>query len=301
MNVLPFQGKVDNFGVVRESLNNYLNPSNGGVLWSILKADAPARITPDLLKELIEVQQDLLYRYSHNQVGRAGDNVSYHILSSEGPDIFSLGGDLAFFAQCVKQGDRKSLTKYARDAIEFVYQSSTNYHLPVTTITVVKGAAFGGGFEAALAANYIIAEEQATFSFPETRFGLFPGMGAFTFLRQRVPVHVAEEIIYSGKLYTATELLQMNVIDRVCKTGAGYKTAMQFISSRQHQHQGIQAMRKMAQQFAPIDKQELYSIVDYWVESVFSLDKKNLRLIEALSKTRLNTHPGRRRVVDATY
>ncbi len=299
MNVLPFQGNAVNFGVARETVNNHLNSANGGILWSILKADAPARITPALLSELTAVQQELLDRYSHKEMDNA---VNYHVLSSEIPGIFSLGGDLHFFCKCVRQDNRKALLKYARDSVEFVYQAVTNYHLPITTITVVRGAAFGGGFEAALASNYLIAEEHATFSFPETRFGLFPGMGAFTFLRQRVPEHLAEEIIYSGKLYTARELQKLNIVDQVCKKGQGYKATMQFIAQRQRQHQGIHAMRKMAQQFSSINKQELYSIVDYWVESVFSLDDKQLRLIEALSRTSFHHHSRvHRRTIDGVY
>jgi len=271
--------KLDN-----DYFTSYLNQACGGILWSILKPEAPTRITRSLLSRFRSVQSRLVKDYSNNIP------INYHVLSSDIPDIFSLGGDLEYFCSCARNDDREGLKKYARDSVNFVYSMATNYHLPITTIALVKGAAMGGGFEAALSANYLIAEEQAIFSFPETRFGLFPGMGAYTLLRQRVPAHIAEEIIYSSHEYTAKELHDMNVVDQLCKTGQGYKTTLQFIHERQHKHQGIHAMRQMVQQYSKIDKQELYAIVDHWVESVMALDDKQLRLIDVLSQTSLSSN-----------
>ena len=271
--------KLDN-----DYFTNYLNEACGGILWSILKPEAPTRITRSLLSRFGSVQAGLLKDYSNNIP------INYHVLSSDIPDIFSLGGDLEYFSSCARSRDIEGLKKYARDSVNFVYSMATNYHLPITTISLVKGAAMGGGFEAALSTNYLIAEEQAVFSFPETRFGLFPGMGAYTFLRQRVSSRIAEEIIYCSHEYTAKELYNMDIVDQLCETGQGYKTTLQFIKERQHKHQGIHAMRRMVQQYSKIDKQELYAIVDHWVESVLALDGKQLRLIDVLSQTSFTSH-----------
>lgn len=256
----------------------------GGIQWSILKADAPNRITRDVLQEWAHTQNNLVENYHTSQ------GVNYHVFSSDIPEIFSLGGDLSYFCQCALAQDHEALSRYAHESIEVVYRTATNYQLPITTISLVKGLALGGGFEAALASNYIIAEEQSSFSFPEVRFGLFPGMGAYTFLRQRVAPKVAEEIIYDAKTYTAHQLLDMGVIDEVCPEGQGYKTTMQWIRERHQKQRGIQAMRQMAQKFSPIEHQELIDIVDHWVNSVMSLEKKQLRLIETLSQTTIQTY-----------
>ena len=55
----------------------------------------------------------------------------------------------------------------------------SSFNLPFTTISLVQGDALGGGFEAALCGDIIIAEKQARFGFPEVLFNLFPGMGAY--------------------------------------------------------------------------------------------------------------------------
>lgn len=253
-----------------------------GVQWNILQPNAPRRFTPRLLEKLLTLHHDFSTSYHKNP------EVKYQVFSSDIDGVFSLGGDLGFFARCARKKDTAALKKYGHDSVALIYNTSTNYHLPVTTISLVKGVALGGGFEAALASNYLIAERQATFSFPETRFGLFPGMGAFTFLRQRLPVRQAEEIIYSGKTYTAEELLNLGVVDKICEEGEGDAATIQFIRERDQQHQGMHAMREMVQRFAPVDREELHAIVDHWVDAVFKLDEKQLRMIEALAKTSEN-------------
>lgn len=281
--VVPFNvnGKEAIQSDSSQFLGSYFDPSYG-IQWNILQPDAPRRITPQLLDEILTLQQEFVAGFNSNP------EVKYQIFGSEIPGVFSLGGDLKFFANCARTRNEAALRKYGNEAIEVSYKRATNFNLPITTISLVKGVALGGGFEAALAANYLIAEQQATFSFPETRFGLFPAHGAFTFLRQRLPVRKAEEIIYSGKTYTAEELHEMGVVDIVCENGEGDAATTQFIRKRHQQHQGIHAMREMVQKFAPIDREELYSIVDHWVDSVMNLNEKQLRMIEALAKTSEN-------------
>ncbi len=249
-----------------------------GVHWAILNKDAPKRITTEMLVDLGAVQEDV-----KNRIEQLND-VNYQIFTSAIPGIFSLGGDLGLFAQCALNKDRATLEHYARASTDFVYNGATNYRKPITTISVVKGAAFGGGFEGALGANVVIAERQSLFSFPETRFGMFPGMGALTLLKRRVPVHVAEEIILSAKIYTAEQLLEMGVIDIVCDEGEGDSAATRFIAKRHRQKKGIDTMRELVDQFAPVDRSEMLAITDKWVDSALGLGEKERRIIEVLMK-----------------
>lgn len=249
-----------------------------GVHWAILNKDAPTRVTMEMLSDLQAVQEEIKNRIDRNS------DINYQIFTSAIPGIFSLGGDLGLFARCSVSKDRATLEHYARATTDFVYNRATNYHKSVTTISVVKGAAFGGGFEGALGTNIIIAERQSLFSFPETRFGMFPGMGAFTLLKRRVPVHVAEEIIFSAKIYTAEQLYNMGVIDIVCDEGDGDSSATQFIAKRHRQKKGIDSMQEMVAQFAPVDRSEMLAITDRWVEAALDLGEKERRIIEVLMK-----------------
>ena len=71
--------------------------------------------------------------------------------------------------------------------------------MPLTTITLVQGDALGGGFEAAISSNVVIAEKSAKFGLPEVLFNLIPGMGAYSFLVRRTSPDLAEKIIMSGE------------------------------------------------------------------------------------------------------
>ena len=50
--------------------------------------------------------------------------------------------------------------------------------LPVATAAVVRGRCLGGGFELALACDFILAADNATFGLPEILLGVFPPAGS---------------------------------------------------------------------------------------------------------------------------
>ena len=75
---------------------------------------------------------------------------------------------------------------------------------------------------ARLRAKSSIAEEGATFSFPEVLFNMFPGMGALSLLGRRIGLKKAEDIIMSGKVFTAREMFELGVVDEVAADGAGF-------------------------------------------------------------------------------
>ncbi len=78
----------------------------------------------------------------------------------------------------------------------------TTLDLPILTIGLVEGTALGGGFEALLSFDYIVAERGASFGLPEVMFGLFPGMGAHAFLSRKLGAAMADRLIVSNQTYT---------------------------------------------------------------------------------------------------
>ena len=102
----------------------------------------------------------------------------------------------------------------------------------MTSIALVQGDALGGGFEAALSATVLIAEESSRMGFPEILFNLFPGMGAFSFLSRKIGRRAAEEMITSGTIYSARQLYDMGVIDVLTPDGTGEAAVHGFIRKR---------------------------------------------------------------------
>ena len=75
--------------------------------------------------------------------------------------------------------------------------------LPVPTAAIVSGRCLGGGFELALACDYIFAAEDATFGLPEIKLGAFPP-AASVLLPRRVGVARATAAILGGELQNAS-------------------------------------------------------------------------------------------------
>ena len=69
--------------------------------------------------------------------------------------------------------------------------------LPVATAAVVCGRCLGGGFELALACDYIFAADEATFGLPEIKLGAFPP-AASVLLPRRVGVARSTAAILAG-------------------------------------------------------------------------------------------------------
>ena len=149
---------------------------------------------------------------------------------------FNVGGDLGYFQRLIGAQDRARLTEYARAAVNVVYRNYTAHNLRgVTTIALLEGDALGGGFECALSCDIVIAEKHVKAGFPEVLFNMFPGMGGMSFLARRVGRQVADQMVRTGRQYTAQELLEMGVIDQVVETGEGVDAVQRLIRKREHQ------------------------------------------------------------------
>ena len=82
-------------------------------------------------------------------------------------------------------------------------------------IAAVNGYALGGGTEIALACDFIYASENARFGLPEVTLGIFPGFGGTQRLPRLIGKGKAKELIYTGKMITAQEALEMGIVNRV--------------------------------------------------------------------------------------
>ena len=208
------------------------------------------------------------------------------------PGVFNLGGDLARFIDLIRKGDREGLMQYGKACIDILYPFSTGFGLPFTTISLVQGEALGGGFEAALASKVLIAERSATFGFPETMFGLFPGMGAFSFLARKLTPSLAKRIIASGKVYTAEELYEMGIVDRLVPDGDGRSAVYDYIKHQRSRTAGIHSLDRVMNEFNPVSYEELINVVNIWVDTAMQLTDKNLRVMEYLVRAQLRRWGG---------
>jgi DSF synthase len=208
--------------------------------------------------------------------------IQYMVLTSRNRQVFSFGGDLELFSQYIQERNRSELLRYAKACIDVVYPNSVNYDLPMTSISLVRGDALGGGFEAALSGNVLIAEKGAQFGLPEILFNMFPGMGAYSLLARRIGAFQAEKIITSGSVYSAEEMHRMGVVDVLAEEGQGENAVCEFVVKRSRKRNALQSLLKVRQRYLRIDRNELTDIAEIWVDSALNLGPKDLRLMERL-------------------
>jgi len=211
-------------------------------------------------------------------------SIDYVVMTSDVPGIFNLGGDLAVFSRLIRNRQKETLTTYAMDCIDALYTNHTNMNSNVTTIALVKGDALGGGFEAALSNDYIVAEKGSKLGFPEALFNIFPGMGAYSFLARRIAPALAERMINSASLYTAEELYDIGVVDMLAEPGQGDKALVDFV--RKHKRNSItrKSMLTLRDKINPVSYKELKEIGLLWVDAAMSIEEKDLRMMERLVK-----------------
>lgn len=252
------------------------------MVWARFSYPGRPCMSEDLLRDVARAQQIVAEKAAREYQQNLASRLQYQVLGSDLKGVFSLGGDLARFISFIEQKNRTALHQYAKGCIDVLYQSATSYGLPFTTISLVQGEALGGGFEAALSANVLIAEKQARFGFPETVFGLFPGMGAFSFLARRLNPGLAKRLIASGKVYSAEELYEMGVVDLLVPDGKGEQFVYEYIQNQRHRSLGFLGLDKVVEQYNPLSYAELENVIDLWVDTAMQLSQKNIRLMQYL-------------------
>jgi enoyl-CoA hydratase/carnithine racemase len=96
---------------------------------------------------------------------------------------------------------------------------------PLTTIAVVHGICFGGGFELTLACDLIIADKTARFCFPELRLGLIPGFGGIPRLKRDLGNAVVRDLLLTGRSFNATKAQQIGLVSQVVADGQALRVA----------------------------------------------------------------------------
>ena len=246
--------------------------------WCYMRPPQKPIVTNNLLRDLRHMQDAL-----EHSAAAAPLPVSYFVFASKTPGVFSLGGDLKYFAECVRSGDRASIHQYARTCIDIVYRNVMAFDLPLVTMALVQGDALGGGFETALSFDFIIAERSAKMGLPEILFNLFPGMGAYSFLSRRLDAARAEKMIMSGQIYTAAQLYEMGLVDVLADDGQGEAAVYEYIQRNAHRHNAHRSIYQTRRRVNPIPYNELRDVVDIWVDAVFRLSAADLSRMARLT------------------
>lgn len=87
--------------------------------------------------------------------------------------------------------------------------------LPFPVIAAVHGNCFGAGIQLALGADIRIATPDAKLSVMEAKWGLIPDMGGAALLRELVPLDVAKELCFTGRVLSGTDAHRLGLVTHV--------------------------------------------------------------------------------------
>ena len=250
---------------------------NTASLWYYLRGDSGPFFTSALLKDIEDFQQSVVSSHSFTNV-----KPEFLVMASHYPGIFNLGGDLKLIRDLVINQNKEGLKNYATTCLKVLYANAINLDLPLTTIALVQGDAYGGGFEAALSCSVIVAERGVKMGLPEILYNLFPGIGSYSLLSRRIGLSLAERIITSGQLYTAEQLYELGVVDILAEPGEGVSQVHDYIRRHQKISNGFAAIQKVRNYIQPISYAELEEITGIWIDTAMNLSQKDLRVIDRL-------------------
>ena len=210
--------------------------------------------------------------------------VRHFVMTSDVPGVFNFGGDLALFVLLARAGDVDSLKLYGERCVDLIWWMENAADIGIHTTVLVQGDTLGGGLESVLPFHKVVFERSAQGGFPEVLFNLFPGMGAWDFTIRKAGFRVANDMILSGRLYSADELMARGLVDVVVEDGAGEAALEQVIRTLDPRLRGTLAALQAQRMAAPISHDSLQAIVALWAEAALKLTDRDLRLMERLAR-----------------
>ncbi|MEN8107877.1 MAG: crotonase/enoyl-CoA hydratase family protein [Pseudomonadota bacterium] len=246
--------------------------------------------TTELLDDIWTAQRSISETAKAEYREDRSDRLLFQVITSADKQVFSLGGDLEYFITLIETKDREALLRYARTCVDIQYASITHYDIPFTTIALVESEALGGGFEAALSANVLVAERKARFGFPEITFGMFPGMGALSLLIRKITPGMARRLMMDNRVYTATELYELGVVDVLAPDGGGKAAVAGYIKRHTNAAPGLHGFQAAVDRALPISYEELLDVVELWVDAALQLSGKNRRLMAYFARAQIKRY-----------
>jgi len=147
------------------------------------------------------------------EIGAALDKVE----ASDARALLFIGsGDRAFCAGAdIKELANRSLVDQKRSAEAGQRTFARLDTFPISSVAIINGYAFGGGFELASACTFRLATPNAKMGLPEIKLGLIPGYGGTIRLPRLVGEARALEIIMTGRTVDAEEAASIGMVNRI--------------------------------------------------------------------------------------
>ena len=155
-------------------------------------------LTKEMREELIEAFQSL----------RFNNDVRAVILTGAGPN-FCAGADIDRMAEEDLRARRDRLQGLSQTYMRILHG------LEKPVVCAVRGHAVGIGMSLVLGCDIVLASDNARFGQTFRRIGLAPDGGGIWYLARRLPMNIAKELVFTGRVFDAAEGQRLGLINHV--------------------------------------------------------------------------------------
>ena len=170
-------------------------------------------LNPDMFKAIIEVGEQLALAKDVRAVVLSGNGRGF----CAGLDMGSFQG-MAKASDSGGGGNAGSLLERDERPENFAQRPAYVWkRLPVPVIAAIHGVAYGGGCQIALGADIRFIAADAKMSIMEIKWGLIPDMSLTQTLRDLLPLDIAKELTFTGRVLSGVEACDIGLATHVAE------------------------------------------------------------------------------------
>jgi DSF synthase len=250
------------------------------LLWVTIAPEPKPVFTLDLVRSAYRLQTTLVELWGKESYRHSP--IRYFAYRARGP-IFTLGGDLDFYLDCIAKGDRPALQEHARLSIEGVLGNASCLSGTAITLAAIEGKGVGGGIDAPLSCNVVIAGEQTSFSYPEVKFNHFP-VAAVAVLSRRVGTRTALKLLTSGIELSAKEFEAAGALDAAVPSGQGEDWLRKYARETLPMHSARLALFEAFHRRREVEfRSELVALAANWTDHMLRLSPIEVSRLQRIS------------------
>lgn len=203
---------------------------------AVLALNRPQRLNSLCLELLDDIEARLM-------AAEAADDVYGVLIVAEGPH-FCTGADLDEVS--ARRADYDRLADFIARGHEVLLRLED---CPLPVVAAVQGYCLAGGLELMMAADVVLAAEDARIGCQHARYGLVPGWGGTQRLARLVGLRRALELMYSARWLDADEARSWGLVNDVVPPAVLRERAIDLVSELSGRSRtGLAAMKRLARQ-----------------------------------------------------
>ena len=252
-------------------------------LWVTMRHPGKPCLTAALIRDFNALAEAIQLEH-RRAVPSPRQPITFVVLKSASDKVFNLGGDLDLFVDAIAAGDDEALKTYGRAGAGSCQALASGFDASIVTISLVRGIALGGGFEAARCCDIMVAEDGASFQLPEAGFGLFAASGIMSVIAPRIGHAATRRLVIDGEKLDCEAALAIDLVDEVAPAGAGEARVRALIARLSPRHAAAVATYRGLNRMNGVTGEALRAEADFWAHAAMNLAPESLAMMRRLSR-----------------